>query len=63
MIENHGTTIFGPSGNVSVNGLIASNYKTQDEAVHAHLSWVITELQKTLSYGDTSSATCECASF
>ena len=49
MIESHGTTKIDASGAVSVTGLVASNFKSQDEAVLTHLGWVVDCLQNEAS--------------
>ena len=40
MIDNHGTTHINSDGSVELNGLIASDFESQDVAILSHLQWV-----------------------
>lgn len=45
MITNHGVTKIDSSGVVSSNGLVASNFKSQDEAIFVHLLWISEKIE------------------
>lgn len=46
MTDNHGTTTIDFSDKINIDSLTASSFKSQDEAVLTHLTWVVECLQK-----------------